>query len=469
MFALKTHQNMDLTRGPVGRVLFSFTIPLLFGQFMQQLYNTADAWVLGRFCGEASLAAVTSTGSLNWLIIGFFSGISIGGGVVISKYVGMRDPEAVGRAIHSNFFWGIWATVIATMAGVLLSPWFLRLMSTPDSVMTESLTYLRIYFAGIATVVFYNICMSVMRAMGDSYHPLLYLTISSLTNIVLDLLFVALFGWGVAGAAIATILGQGLSCVLCVVRLTGLRDEERLEIRRTLRWDGPMLKEIMLQGIPTGIQNSVISVGNMTIQSNINLFDQTWENGLGMVIAGHGAYSKIEGFVFLPISCLSMSLPTFIGQNLGARCYDRAKKGAVTGILSGMVLAELFGFFMYFCAEPVLSLFVASPVAIRYGAMHARTVALFFFLLAFSHCASGVLRGCGKSVIPMVSMLSFWCVVRVLYVTFAIRYRPVFSTISWAYPITWCLSSVLLFAVLLKSDWTHGLEGKSDSALLPPE
>lgn len=447
----------DLTQGPIAKGLIGFAIPFLLGQLLQQLYNTADAWVIGNFADETSLAGVSSVGSLVFLIVGFFNGIAIGGGVVISKYFGMKDRECVDRAVHGNFLFGIIASALATGVGVLLAPLALDLLSTPDIVKPKALEYIRIYFAGISTVVMYNICMSIMRALGDSIHPLYYLIISSLTNVVLDLLFVAVFRWGVAGAAIATVLGQGLSCVLCIIRMCRSGEDPKLDFRK-LKFDGPILKEILVNGLPTGIQNSVISIGNMTIQGNINMFDITHEGGLGLVIAGQGAYTKIEGFVFLPITCMSMSLPTFISQNLGAKQYDRAKKGAIFGILCGVILAELLGMAMHFGADAAVGFFTDASVAIRYGSIHARTVCWFYCLLAFSHCASGVLRGCGKSTIPMISMLSFWCVFRVIYVTVAIRLFPAYSTIAWAYPITWSLSSILLGIVLLKSDWTHGLE-----------
>ena len=449
--------TVDLTQGPIAGGLVRFAIPFFLGQLLQQLYNTADAWVIGNFADETSLAGVTSVGSLTFLIVGFFNGIAIGGGVVISKYFGMRDRECIERAVHGNFLFGIMASVLATAVGVLLAPAALDLLQTPDAVKPRSLEYIRIYFAGISTVVMYNICMSIMQAQGDSRHPLYYLIISSLTNIVLDLLFVAVFHWGVSGAATATVLGQGLSCVLCILRMCRNGETPMLDFRK-LKFDRPILKEILANGLPTGIQNSVISIGNMTIQGNINMFDIVHEGGLGLVIAGQGAYSKIEGFVFLPITCMSMSLPTFVSQNLGAKKYDRARKGAIFGILCGVILAEFVGIGMYLGADAAVGIFTDAAIAIRYGSLHARTVCLFYCLLAFSHCASGVLRGCGKSTVPMISMLSFWCVFRVIYVTVAIRLFPVYSTIAWAYPITWSLSSILLAAVLLKSDWTHGLE-----------
>ena len=439
-----------MTEGSIAGRMLRFAVPLFLGQLLQQFYNMADAWVVGNFVDNNAFAAVSSGGNLTFLIIGFFNGIAIGGGVVISRYYGAQDKENVQRAIHTNFLFGILASIVATVAGLLLVPQILVWMNTPESVLPDSLTYFRIYFAGVSTVVLYNICMAVMRALGDSLHPLYYLIISTVVNIILDLLFVAVFHWGVGGAAIATVIAQGLSTVLCIVRMCRLKDYTRLDFRQ-LRFHKDMMLKVVRQGLPTGIQNSVISVGNLVVQTNINSFG-------AFAMSGHGAYSKVEGIVFLPITSISMALPTFISQNLGAKKYERAKRGAVFGILSGMILAELVGIAFFFGAEYALRFFVDSAEAVSYGVIHTRTACLFFFLLAFSHCAAGVLRGCGKSFIPMITMLSFWCGVRIIYVTIALKFFPVFRTISWAYPLTWFLSSLVFLGFLVKSDWTKDLE-----------
>lgn len=441
-------KTVDLTHGPIAGSIVQFAVPMFLGQLLQQFYNMVDAWVVGNFADTDAFAAVSSGGNLTFLIIGFFNGIAIGGGVVISRYFGARDDANVQKSIHANFLFGLLSSVLATVVGLALVPRLLLLMNTPASVLPHSLAYFRIYFAGVSTVILYNICMSIMRALGDSLHPLYYLIFSSLVNVVLDLLFVAGFQWGVSGAAIATVISQGLSVLLCLVRMCrDPNDATRLDFRK-LHFYGPIMGQVVRQGLPTGVQNSVISIGNIVIQSNINAFG-------AYAMAGQGAYAKIEGFAFLPIMSMSMALPTFVSQNLGAREVGRAKKGAVFGILSGMVLAELVGVVLYLGAPWALRFFVDSQEAIGYGLVHSRTIAPFFFLLAFSHCAAGVLRGCGKSFVPMVTMLAFWCGVRIVYVTLAVRVFPVFRTISWAYPLTWSLSSAVFLAFLLRSDWTQ--------------
>lgn len=443
--AKKVKTAVNLTEGPIIKNILLFAIPLFMGQLLQQFYNMADAWVIGNFADNDAFAAVSSAGSMTFLIVGLFNGIAIGGGVIISKYYGAKDEENVVKAIHTNFLFGILASVLSTIVGLVLMPHILVWMKTPESVMPNSLSYFTIYFAGVSTVIMYNICMSIMRSLGDSIHPLYYLILSSVVNVVLDLLFVAVFGWGVAGAAIATVIAQGLSVILCLIRMCRIDDYTRLDFHK-IHFYKDMMLEVIKQGLPTGIQNAVISIGNLTVQTNINSFGS-------YAMAGVGAYSKIEGFVFLPIMSMSMSLPTFVSQNLGAKQIDRAKKGSVFGIIFGMITAEILGIIIYFTAPTVLKIFVDTKESIQYGTIHAKTTALFFFLLALSHCAAGVLRGCGKAFIPMATMLAFWCGVRVVYVTSILKIIPEFRMISWAYPLTWSLSSIVFVVILLRMDW----------------
>ena len=448
----RNNSGRDLTEGPIGRGILAFAIPLFLGQLLQQLYNVADAWVVGNFADNNAFAAVSSTGSMTFLVIGFFNGVATGGGVVISKYFGAKNYDAVEKSVHTNFLFGIIASVLATAVGMLLAPWLLTIMKTPAEVMPESLTYLRIYFGGVSTIIMYNIGMAIMRALGDSIHPLYYLVLSSIVNVLLDLLFVAVLGYGVAGAGVATVIAQGISAVMCIVKMCRTDGAGRLKLR-ALRYYPEYMGEVIVQGLPNGVQNSVISIGNMVVQTNINSFGS-------YAMSGVGAYSKIEGFAFLPITSMSISLPTFIGQNLGAKKYDRAKKGAAFGIASGVVLAEIIGVIVYLFAPQLLRFFVNVDEAVAIGERHARIICLFFFLLAFSHCAAGVLRGCGKSIVPMITMLAFWCGVRIIYVTTTLHFIPNFSVISWAYPLTWTLSFIVFMTFLLKSDWVHSFEKK---------
>ena len=436
----------SLTEGSIAVSILSFALPIFLGQVLQQFYNMADAWVIGNFSSNEAFAAVSSGGNLTFLIIGFFSGIATGGGVVIARYFGAQDKDNLQKAIHANFLFGLLASVTATTFGLLVAPWLLEKMNTPEDVLPHSLRYFRFYFGGVSTVVMYNICMATMQALGDSLRPLYYLLISSLTNVALDLLFVAVFHWGVGGAAAATVLAQGLSVLLCILRMTREKDETiRLDFRR-LRWHGRIMRQIIRQGLPTGVQNSVIGLGNVVIQTNINSFG-------AFAMSGHGAYSKVEGFAFLSVMSMSMTLPTFVSQNLGAGKIQRAKRGSVFAVIVGMVAAAITGILIRLYVVPLLNLFVDTPESVDYGVIHANVVTGFYALLAFSHCAAGILRGCGKSTVPMVVMLSFWCVTRTIYVTVILKFIREFAMISWAYPLTWSLSGTVFIIYLLKLDW----------------
>lgn len=439
-------KTISLTEGSIAGGILAFAFPIFLGQLLQQFYNMADAWVIGNFANNDAFAAVSSGGNLTFLIIGFFNGIAAGGGVVISRYFGANDTENIKASVHSNFLFGLISSVIATAAGLVLTPPMLRLMNTPESVLPYSLTYFRIYFAGVSTVVLYNICMSILRALGDSIYPLIYLFISSLLNVLLDLAFVAWFHWGVAGAAWATVIAQGISVVLCIIQMTHVKEESlRLEWNN-LRWNSLIMRQVIRQGLPAGIQNAVISLGNVAIQTNINSFG-------AYAMSGHGAHSKIEGFAFLSVMSMSMTLPTFVSQNLGAGKISRAKKGAAFGAIFGMIAAALTGVIIYIWAPSMLTFFVSTPASVTYGTIHARIVTKFYALLAFAHCSAGILRGCGKSSVPMVVMLTFWCVVRTIYVTLILKYINQFGMISWAYPLTWALSCLVFFIYILRLDW----------------
>ena len=445
---MKANQGMmDLTKGSIAKGLVQFTIPVIFGQILQQLYSIADAWVLGNYADNTAFAAVSSTNSLIFLMIGLFNGTAIGGGVVISRYFGAKDEKGVEMAIHTNVLFGLIASVLVTLAGLFLIPQMIKLMKVPEDVLPQSLLYFRIYFAGSATVILYNVFTSIMRALGDSIHPLYYLAFSSVVNVVLDLLLVAKFHQGVAGAAFATVLSQGLSMLLCLMRMRKSKDYTRISWKK-IKWYPQMMKKVIQQGLPAGIQNSVISIGNVVIQTNINAFGE-------FAMTGAGAHSKIEGFVFIPITSMVLTLPTFISQNLGAKEYDRAKKGALFGILTSVILAEGIGLIVYVFSPQLIHIFAKSEEAVRYGVIQERIMTLFYGLMAFSHSATGVLRGSGRSIVPMVTMLGIWCGVRVLYVPIAIQIVPVFQTICWAYPLTWGLSSIVFLIYLLKSNWLH--------------
>ena len=439
-----------MTEGPVWRRIVSFALPVFWGNLFQQLYNVVDSLVVGNFVGSEALAAVGSSGTLIFLLVGFFGGLFTGASVVISRYFGARDQQNVQKAVHTAMAFGLCSGVLLTVLGVAVTPSILRLIGTPEKVLPNSIVYFRIYFAGFVAMSLYSTCNGIFQAVGDSRHPLYYLIFSSITNVVLDLLFVAVFGWGVAGAAVATLISQFVSAVLALRRLTHVQEEYRVELKK-VRMDGPMLREILHMGIPSGVQNSIIAFANIVVQSSINMYGD-------MAVAGCGAYSKIEGFGFLPITSCALALSTFVSQNLGAKKYDRAKKGAVFGVIVCLVLSELVGLAVYLGAPTLIAAFNGAAEVVRYGTLHARTITLFYFLLAFSHSAAGILRGAGKAVVPMLVMMLCWCAIRVTYLFVYARGTGDIQSIFWAYPLTWTLSSIIFVVYLIKADWLHAYD-----------
>jgi len=443
-------QAKDMTTGNPYSLMLSFAFPVFLSQVFQQLYNTADAFIVGKFLGTGPLAAVTSSGTLIFLLVSFFIGAAMGGGVVISRYFGAGDGETVSKAIHTLLALGLVCGVALTAAGVAFTPTLLRWMNTDPNVMPSAVEYFRYYFMGGLALVLYNFCRSIMNALGDSRRPLYYLIFSSILNIVLDVLFIGGFHWGVWSAAVATVISQAASVVLCLIYLTKKGNLYTVELKK-LRFHKDLLIEMIRYGLPSGVQNSVIGLANVIVQSQINSFGE-------YAMAAYGTHAKVEGFGFLPITSFNMAATTFISQNLGAHQYERAKKGARFSILAAVLLAEAIGVCIYIFAPQLIGLFDQTPEVIALGVRQARTVALFYFLLAFSHSVAAVCRGAGKAFVPMFVMLAIWCVLRIIYIALVMYFTGEIGYIYWAYPLTWSISSVIYLVYYLKSDWVHGFD-----------
>lgn len=444
------NRSTDMTTGSIWKRMVSFAVPVFLGNLCQQLYNAVDSVIVGKFVGKQALAAVASSGNLIFMMTGFFMGLFIGAGIVIAQYFGAKNYEKVRSAVHTDIAFALCCGVLLTLLGVFFTPTILTWMRTPADVLSTSILYFRLYFLGSLATILYNAGMGILQAVGDSRSPLYYLVISSVVNVALDLLFVGAMDMGVAGAAVATVISQVVSAVLCIIKLTRSDGPYRLEIKR-IGFDLPLLKKITSQGIPSGVQNSIIAIANVVVQSNINTFGSD-------AMAGCGSYSKVEGFVFLPITAFAMALTTFIGQNLGAGQHDRAKQGARIGILCSMAMAELIGVALFFLAPYAMRLFNDDPAVVAIGVRQSHIEALFFCFLAFAHGVSAVLRGAGRAQVPMYTMLGCWCILRVSYITLALKVWPDISTIFWAYPITWSVSCVVFLIYYLKADWVHALE-----------
>lgn len=436
-----------MTSGSIPKQMVFFALPILLGNLFQQLYNTVDSLIVGNFLGSQALAAVSSSGNIIFLMIGFFNGVAIGAGVVISRYFGAREIERMQKAIHTTVAFGLIVSFFMTLIGIFFTPTLLRWMSTPESVMDASVTYFKIYFLGSFGSIMYNFFVGILQAVGDSKHSLYYLIISSVVNIVLDLFFIAILKMGVGSAAMATIISQYISAGLCLYLLLTTSGTHRIVLSK-IRIHKEFLGEILKYGLPSGFQNSIIGLANVVVQSNINSFGD-------MAMAGCGAYSKIEGFAFLPITSFTMALTTFVGQNLGARQYDRVLKGAKFGMICSMTLAEMIGVIIFVFGSQFIAAFDATPEVIQFGTLRGQTSAFFFCLLAYSHCVSAILRGAGKSMVPMIVMMVCWCFVRVAGLTIMNALVHNIWCIYWIYPITWSLSSITFFIYYHRIDWLH--------------
>ncbi len=449
--------TVNLTTGNVRRTMVAFAMPLFLSQLFQQLYNAVDSLIVGNILGKEALAAVSSSASLIQLLSSLMIGIALGAGVVISRYFGAGEDQLVSDSIHTTVAFGLVAGAIMTAIGVGLSPVLLRWMNTPEDVLEGSIAYFRYYFMGAIPVMLYNVFTGILNALGDSKRPLYYLILSSILNVALDLLFIGVFRYGVGSAAVATAISQGVSALLCFLYLRKPGTIYQVRIHK-IKFHGHLLHEVARMGLPTGIQNSVIAVANVAVQGNINSFGAD-------ATAACGVYSRLQGFAFLPITSYAMALTTFVSQNLGAKQYDRARRGARFGILTMVTMAELIGIFLAFASPLLVRLFNNDPDVIAIAVRQSRIENFFFCLLAFSHAIAGVCRGAGRSTVPMTVMLSVWCLFRIVYITVAMSIRHDIRLLFIAYPLTWIISSVIFFIYYKKSDWVHGFEAVSHHSL----
>ena len=434
-----------MTEGNIIREIIVFSIPLLIGNLFQQLYNTVDSIVVGNFIGKEALAAVGSSNSLINLIVGLFVGISTGASVVISQYYGAKNKENIHKAVHTAMAVTLIGGVILIALGVLLSPTILQLMGTPEEVMKESVVYLRIFFWGFLFSAIYNMGAGILRGVGDSRRPLYFLCISSVVNIVLDLLFVVVFHMGVAGVAYATITAQGVSALLVLLTLT--RDDDIYKLTwKDIKIHGRLLRQILTMGIPSGLQSAIISFSNVIVQSNINAFGAD-------AIAGFSSYIKIDGFVMLPIMSFGMAAMTFTGQNLGAKKYDRVKKGAWKTLLLSVGYTLTATVLVLCFASQLLRIFSQDPVVNSYGRQVMYINMPAYILLAITQVLAGVFRGAGRSISAMVMMVSNMVGVRLLWIWIAGAIVPSFTTVMLGYGVSWATAALTTGLYAWKGNW----------------
>lgn len=426
----------QITEGTIWKQLLIFFFPMLLGTFFQQLYNTADAIVVGRFVSKEALSAVGgTTGTLINVFVGFFVGVSTGATVTVSQYYGGKYKEEVSKAVHTAIALAIVSGAVIMLMGLIGAPIALSWMDTPKDIMPYSLTYIRIYFCGMIANLIYNMGAGILRAIGDSRRPLYFLIVSCFINIVLDLLFVICFHWGVMGVAVATVISQIVSAILVCVTLMRTKECYRLDLR-LIRFHKEMIKKIIRVGLPAGFQSLMYSSSNVIIQSNVNRFGTN-------TVAAWTAYGKIDGIFWMTMNAFGISVTTFAGQNFGAGKYERVRKGAAVCLKMAISVAIVLSGILYFGGSYVYILFTKDPVVIKKGVEMLQFLAPTFFTYVFIEIYSGTLRGMGNSFIPMVITSLGVCALRVVWLFVAVPVWPNIKTVIFSYPLTWIVTSCL--------------------------
>lgn len=441
-----------MTEGNIWKQILFFSIPLILGNLLQQLYNTADSIIVGNFVGRDALAAVGSSGSLIQLLISFCMGASAGAGVIIAQYYGANDRQKVQDAVHTTLAIAVITGLVFTVVGIGFSPILLRWMGTPEEVMPSSILYLRIFFGGILFNVIYNMAAGILNAVGNSRRSLIYLAIASVSNIVLDLVFVIGLKMGVAGVAIATDISQVLSSIFILRFLVTVDEAYRVNLRKIKLHLG-LAKKIIKIGLPTGIQNMVISFSNVLIQSSVNSFGAN-------AMAGFAAYIKVDGFNILPVMSLSMAATTYTGQNIGAGKIDRVKKGMWVTLIMGVIYTIITGVLLLTFANPIIGVFTKEAEVVHYGTLAMWYFCPYYFLLAIMHEIAGTIRGTGKTVPPMAIILFALCIVRVLWVQFVLPHYDSIRGVYAVYPISWAIGAVLMVLYVWKGKWMPNIDGE---------
>jgi putative MATE family efflux protein len=436
---------MDMTEGPIAKTLFFYSLPLIAGNMMQQLYNTADSLIVSNVVGDQALAAVGSAGNLTFILLALYIGAASGAGILISQYYGSRDTENLKRAVHTTILLAVVLGILTMIAGLALSPFLLRLLGTPEDVMGDALLYLRIFFAGMVFNVLYNMAGGILNAVGNSGRSLIYLAVASVTNILLDLLFVAGLHLGVAGAALATIIGQCVSAVLALRFLFTCKEGYGLQWRN-LRPDLTTAGKILRIGIPTGIQNAVIAVSAMLIQAGVNAYGMK-------AMAGFTAYMKVDGFNILPVMSFSLAATTFTGQNMGAGRMDRVKRGIRTVLIMGTIYTVTISIIMLTFASHIIGFFTDDPEVVSFGVMALQSLAPGYVLLSVIHGLAGAIRGSGHTIPPMIIILISLCLYRIGWITFAAPQFDSIRGVYLVYPTSFVLGAVLMSLYAWKGKW----------------
>ena len=436
MRASRRRRDSDMTEGSISRHLLRFALPLLVGNIFQQLYNTVDTWVVGNYVSNEAFSAVGTVAPITNMLIGAFSGLASGAGVVISQYYGAKNSEKVHDAVHTSIMLTLILSILFTLIGVGMTPAMLRFMKTPDAVFPESSAYLTIYFGGMAGMLFYNMGAGVLRAVGDSRRPFYFLVFAAVINTALDLIFVIVFGMGVRGVAWATVIAQAASALLTMFTLMRSHSCIRLILRHVrIHWE--MLKKIVFVGIPAALQMAVTAFSNVFVQSYINQFGAA-------CMGGWTAYNKIDQLIFLPMQSLAMAVTTFVGQNLGMGQVKRARKGVFTTLMMSFASTLVISVAVIAFAPELVTFFNSEADVISYGTLFLRKLTPFYLVCCINQIYTGALRGSGDSRAPMLIMLFAFFLFRQAYLFVVSNFIANEALpLAMGYPAGWLVCSLL--------------------------
>lgn len=441
---METRARQQITEGVIWKQLLIFFFPILMGTFFQQMYNTVDTIIVGRLVGTEALAAVGATGPLVSMVNGFFIGVSSGATVVLSQAYGAGDRKGVSDSIHTGVALSLLLGVMLTAIGICLGGRVMGWMGTPENCMADATTYLRIYFAGSIGTVVYNMGAGILRAMGDSKRPMLFLMVTCILNVVLDLLFVAVLHMGVAGAALATVLSQMISAVLPIVVLLRQK-EDRLELRK-LRIERSLLGRILRIGIPAGLQFVTFDFSNVLIQSGINSFGD-------ITMAAWTSYGKTDALVWMISGAFGVSITTFVGQNFGAQKYSRIHQGAWTCLALSIAMVCALNVTLLLFRSQILGIYTDNPEVIAVGSMVMLSIMPYEFLFMPIEVFAGTMRGVGNSLMPTLITGSCVCLFRVVWLMTAVRHWHSLKTLTLSYPLSWALAAAVFLVVYFKGNW----------------
>lgn len=443
-------ENVNLTEGVIWKSLLTFTLPLLLSALLQQLYNTVDLLIVGRFAGKIDMAAIGASGAITVLVVALFMGLSTGASVLVAQHYGAKDRAALSKVVHTNFAIALYGGLVLTIFTVIFTPQFLAWIDTPPEVMGPAVRYMRILFAGLIPVMVYNMGSAVLRSVGDSVRPFNFLAIAAGLNILLDLIFVGAFKMGAVGAGIATVLAQSVSGILVLLSLLKTTDIYRLRMKR-IRFHKETLNHIVAIGLPAAVSGGLISLSNVIIQAQINVFG-------ARAIAGVAAASRVDGFVFTSLEAFALAITTFVGQNIGAKKPKRLKSGIITALVMTLLFVASVSSILVIFRTPLMKIFTSEKDVIFYGTKMIVILAPFYVIFSVTEVLSGAIRGSGTAVPIMIITLIGMFIIRLGWIFTAMPMYKTIDIICWSYPISWVFTCILTLIYYFKGKWRKNMD-----------